>query len=188
MITKSISKFIIAPDQDRKLTSVTESGIYLHNMMGDEEEGRFLNRIAIVKEVPLNNRTPVQAGDRIIVQHNVFRQWIDYGGDLKHSNVLDDGTFFVDPGLVYAYERDGWNSMEPWIYVDPVAFKKDGVIKSKEELRPDKGVVAFKSNYEDVSVGDFVSFRIGNFIPTLIDGKEYYRILHKHILTNEGKI
>ena len=189
MNQKSISKFIITPDQDRKLTSITDSGFHLHNMMGDEEEGRFLNRIGLVKDEPLNNPILAKEGDRVIVQHNVFRQWLDYGGDLKHSNVLNDGTFFVDPGLIYAYERNGeWYSEGPWVFLDPTVNKKETTIQYREEFRPDKGTVVFNQRQDDIEIGDFVSYKIGKYIPTIIDGKEYYKILHKHILINHGKI
>ena len=150
--SKSISKFILKPENDQLINNVTESGLYLHNQMGDEEEGRYLNRVGIVIQVPLNNNTSIKEGDRVIVQHNTFRKWLDYGGDLKHSNVLDDGSYFVDPTLIYAYERDNqWYSTRAWIFIDPSVSKKDGILKSYEEIRPDKGTIAFKQDPISVS-------------------------------------
>lgn len=186
---KSAFNFIVTPKDGKLLNDTTESGIILHTMMG-ADDGRFLNRLADVEVAPTVNPTSAKDGDKLLVSHNTFRKWQDYGGELYHSNMIEEGKYFVKPSGVYAYNRDGeWFSTNGWIFVDPVnhEYKK---LKGKETLRPDKGTITFKIDplYDtgEVEVGDFVTFRAGKFVTTIIDGKTYYRIMAKHILLKHG--
>ena len=185
---RSIRHFIVTPDGGKVLNDTTESGIILHSMMG-AEDGRFLNRLAHTEVEPLVNHTSATAGDTLLVSHNVFRKWQDYGGELEHSNMIGDGQYFLDSNNIYAYKNDEWYSTNKWIIVDPVDHEYKE-LKGVETLRPDKGVIAFKQDPKhdtgQVKQGDFVTFRAGKFVTTIIDGKTYYRIMGKHILLNHG--
>ena len=185
---KSITRFIVTPKDGKLLNDTTESGIILHSMMG-ADDGRFLNRLAHTEVEPLVNPTSATAGDELLVSHNTFRKWQDYGGELEHSNMIGEGKYFVQPNVIYAYNNGEWFSTNKWIIVDPIDHEYKE-IKGVETLRPDKGIVAFKQDPKhdtgEVEQGDFVTFRAGKFVTVYIEGKTYYRIMGKHILLNHG--
>ena len=191
MRTISIHNYIIKPKDGKLLNDTTESGIILHSMMGDGE-GRFLNRVGEVIHKPLKTTISASEKDDLLVSHNTFRKWQDYSGDLKHSNMIGEGNYFVRPESVYAYNKDGqWYSTNDWIFLDPQDYEYKGKFRGQDVLRPDKGTVVFPQdpiwNKDIVTVGDFVTFRAGKYVTTIIDGKTLYRIMGKHILLNNGQ-
>ena len=188
-MTKAIYDYIITPDEGKVLKDRTTSGVVLHTMMGDQD-GRFLNRIGDVIHAPIHNSISAQKGDKILVSHGTFRKWQEVDGTLNHSNMIGEGNYFQSTNEIYAYKQDDiWYSTNNWIFVDPVDHVYSA-IKGVETLRPDKGTIVFeqdpKFNNDQVSTGDFVTFRTGKYVTTIVDGKTYYRIMGKHILLNHG--
>ena len=181
----------MTPDGGREINDRTESGIVLHTMMGDQD-GIFLNRVGNVVTAPLHNPISARKGDKVLVHHNTFRKGIDQEGNMYLGNMVGNGSYFQLPNRIYGYKnKDQWYSTNNWVLIDPINHEYSE-LKGVETLRPDKGSIAFPMdplfNTLDAEVGDFITFRTGKFVTTVLDGKTYYRIMAKHILLNHGKI
>ena len=55
------------------------------------ENHRFVSKEAVVVSVPAAYSSPIKVGDKIIVDHNLFRRWYDQKGRERNSS-----TYFKD--------------------------------------------------------------------------------------------
>ena len=185
----SIFKFIAEPENGEVYKNTIDIDgkdfvLNTHLGLGNKD---LLQCQGVVLHSPLKNPLSVKDGDRIVVQHNIFRVWTDIEGDIQHGNVVNDGEYMIDPSLVYAYNRGKeWYSTGGWIYLTPEKFKMEGIIESRETVRPDRGTVAFKQDAkfadDTLKVGTKVSFVSGRRVTSTIDGKSYLRVRSRDIL------
>lgn len=190
MVKRAINDYIVTPEGNKEYNNTTASGLILNNIV-NHEDSKYINRVGVVDITPFHTYLSVKKGDRIVVQHNSFRQSTDEEGAVRKGKMISDDQFFIRPDHVYAYHSDVWRSTWKWVFVKPITLKKEGTLESREELRPDKGVVAFEQDplfpKEGIEVGDQVTFVTGRKVTTVIDGETYYRINYKDILINDGK-
>lgn len=190
MAQKSIHNYIVTPENDKEYNNTTESGLILNSSI-NSEDAQYINRIGVVNTIPFHKYSSVKVGDRIVVQHNSFRNTTDMDGILKRGKLLGDGQYFIRPDHVYAYHSNVWRATSKWVFVIPINHKHDGVLESQEERRPDQGIVAFEQDplypKEGISVGDHITFVTGRKVTTVIDGETYYRINYKDILLCKPK-
>ena len=65
-----------------------------------------VNRLGLVKQVPIVGNHKVKVGDQVIVHHNVFRRFHDVRGNEKNSkSYIDDKNYLCNVDQVYAYKR-----------------------------------------------------------------------------------
>ena len=76
---KSLHNFIIKPNGERynNIKKIGDKELILNTEIFHHQ---YVNREAIVLEVPVVNNTPIKKGDIIIVHHNVFRRWHNMHG------------------------------------------------------------------------------------------------------------
>ena len=82
---QSLYSFIIEPKESRYTNEVDVGGkkLIINTTMDDH---KFVNRVGIVKSVPLIGDTDIQVNDEVIVHHNVFRRFYDVRGIEKNSS------------------------------------------------------------------------------------------------------
>ena len=91
---RSIQNYIISTqNRYNNKININKKELILNTEI-NERDHIFVNRIATVKSIPLDIKSPIQIGDEIIVHHNVFRKWIDVRGEEQNSrNFLSEDTY-----------------------------------------------------------------------------------------------
>ena len=88
---KSVLNFIVKPLNDNRYNNKKKIGDKELILNTDNFSHKFVNRHAIVVEVPSVGDTNIQKGDLVIVHHNVFRRWNDVRGVEKDSKSYISG-------------------------------------------------------------------------------------------------
>ena len=73
-----------------------------------EEDYKYSNRYAIVKELPLNYKGDIRISDILLVHHNVFKYYNDMRGRQQSGkSYFKDDLFFIDNDQFYMYKQNG---------------------------------------------------------------------------------
>ena len=163
---KSPYKFIVSPVGGQYVNNKTVDGIELV-VNTSIEEASDVNRLGIVKSVPIGYKGDVRVGDQIITQHNVFRVHFDDNGIPRQSdNHIKDDFFGITGDLIYLIIRDGERiAPDDVMFVEPITHYDEwhgyqkmqniGIAKYVNEDMKKQGIspgykIAFKSysNYE----------------------------------------
>lgn len=186
---KSLYNYIIYTDSRYDNKKNIDGKELILNSELSERDYKFVNRIGTVKSVPINYKTKIKPGDKVIVHHNVFRRWIDVKGKEKNSSsYIDENIYSVSPDQVYAYKNNGeWKCPDRYCFVKPLAQDfKWSVLKEKELV----GELVYSNKLLsslNVSVGDIVGFTPGSEYEFNIENQKLYRILLNDITINYGR-
>ena len=82
---QSLFEYIISTDNRYNNTINVDGKELVVNTEITERDYMFVNRIGKIIQVPVYNNSILKKGDEVIVHHNVFRRWIDQGGNEKNS-------------------------------------------------------------------------------------------------------
>ena len=84
---QSLYSFIIQPKNGRYTNEVGvgDKKLIINTTMDDH---KFVNRVGIVKSIPLIGDTNISVGDEVIVHHNVFRRFYDIRGVEKTVHLI----------------------------------------------------------------------------------------------------
>ena len=175
---KSLYRTIVVPEGTR-YNNETDSLIL--NTSISQKDYSYVNRVGIVVEPPLYDTT-LEKGDRVLVHHNVFRQYWGFSTHLRtSSNDLNDGTFGVQPDQIFAYDKgDGWNAIDDWVFVEPIENVQEGLMLNLDEYIPHTGKVALTGSNE-LTEGDTVTFKPGCEYVFRFDGLKVYKMSLKNI-------
>tara|TARA_B110000263_G_scaffold247280_2_gene259853 strand:- start:2138 stop:2725 length:588 start_codon:yes stop_codon:yes gene_type:complete len=185
---KSIQNYIISTkNRYNNKINIDEKELILNTEI-NERDHVFVNRIGTVTSIPLDIKSPIQEGDKVIVHHNVFRKWIDIRGDEQNStNFLSEDTYFVTPDQVFAYKNNNqWKATDGYCFVKPLYKEDKWALKIDENL---KGELIYSDSNLDalnVSCGDIVGFTPDSEYEFTIENTKLYRILSNHITINYG--
>ena len=104
---KSLYKYIISTnDRYNNKTSVDGKELILNTEI-TERDYEFVNRIGTVISTPINIKTPIKKGDKVIIHHNVFRRWYDVRGNERNSgNYIDEDKYSVSPDQLFASNQN----------------------------------------------------------------------------------
>ena len=186
---KSLYNYIIYTDSRYDNKKYIDGKELIINSELSERDYKFVNRIGTVKSVPINYKTKIKPGDKVIVHHNVFRRWIDIRGKEKNSSsYIDENIYSVSPQQVYAYKNNGkWKCPDRYCFVKPLPQDfKWSVLKEKELV----GELVYSNKLLsslNVSVGDIVGFTPGSEYEFNIEDQKLYRILLNDITINYGR-
>jgi hypothetical protein len=148
------------------------------------EHAKDVNKLAIVKSIPLNYNGNVKVGDTIVVHHNVFRDYFDTKAHIRTSNWhIKDDLFHVEPELAYMIIRgeekiciDDFCFIKPITYEDLVLGKKEvqhqGIVKHSNKNLTEQGIIE----------GDLIGFHNNCEVPFVIDGELLYRMKTERIM------
>jgi len=174
---KSVYNFVVAPKGDRynNTKKVGDSELILNTEIFNHQ---YVNREAIVISTPIVGDTNIEAGDTVIVHHNVFRRWHNVKGIEKNSRAyFDESTYFINYDQIFLYKRDGnWTAPRGYCFVKPLKAIDQFNIESEKPLQ---GIVKYSDG--TVEVNDLVGFRPSSQYEFIVDGERLYRVLSNFI-------
>lgn len=173
--------FLVKPDGDRYNNSVKvgDKSLILNTEISNHQ---YINREAVVIEVPKLNTTDIRNGDKLLVHHNVFRRWHNMKGIEKNSrSFLSEDRYLITTDQIFLRKRLGsceWEAMDGYCFIQPL---KSTEYLDMEVERPLVGVV----KYTDGSFikGELVGFSPGDEFEFTIEGKRMYRVMTRSINT-----
>ena len=174
---KSVHNFVVTPKGERynNQKKVGDSELILNTEIFNHQ---FINRIAIVKSIPIVGDTDILPGDEVIVHHNVFRRWHDVKGKEKNSrSFFNEDTYFITLDQIFLYKRNNeWIAPKGYCFVMPLKAIDQFNIESEKPLQ---GIVKYSDG--TVEVNELVGFRPSSEYEFIVDGQRLYRVLSNFI-------
>jgi co-chaperonin GroES (HSP10) len=148
------------------------------------EEASNVNRIGVVQSLPNNYKGVIRKGDQVVIQHNVFRIYLDGNGTPRQSdNHIKDDLFSVTQDLIYLIIRNGEK------------LASDDYIFAKEIIEEDKwlgkvvvenvGIATYINptiKNQGIKVGDKIAFQKNSNYKFDIFGETLYLMRNKRVL------
>ena len=174
---KSVYNFVVTPKGERynNKKKVGDSELILNTEIYNHQ---YVNRIAIVKSIPLIGDTDIQPKDEVIVHHNVFRRWHNVKGIEKNSrSYFNESTYFINHDQIFLYKRNKkWIAPKGYCFVKPLKAIDQFNIESEKPLQ---GIVKYSDG--TVEVNELVGFRPSSEYEFIVDGERLYRVLSNFI-------
>jgi hypothetical protein len=151
-----------------------------------EEDHKFSNRYAEVVETPLGYEGSIEAGDILLVHHNVFKFYNDMKGRQKSGkSFFKEDLFFIEMDQFFMYKKgDNWHAHDRYCFVKPITAIDSYIVKNISE-EPLVGVMKYPNEYllsKGVNSGDKVCFMPDSEYEFTVDGEKLYR-MHDHQIT-----
>ena len=174
---KSVYNFVVTPIGKRynNTKKVGDSELILNTEIYNHQ---YVNRKASVISTPIIGDTDIQAGDDVIVHHNVFRRWHNVKGIEKNSkSYFNESTYFISQDQIFLYKRYWeWKTPKGYCWVKPLKATDQFNIKQEKPLQ---GVVKYSDG--TVNVNDIVGFTPNSEYEFVINGERLYRVFSKFI-------
>jgi hypothetical protein len=163
--------FIVTP-KEKRYKEGKQIGDVFFKTTSSIEDAKDVSKEAIVVAVPLNYNGEIEAGDEVIIHHNIFRSYYNQKGKLTYSRAfLYDDYFQAIPEEVFLYKKEGkWKANDDFCFIEPV--KGDAGKTLAQELEH-TGIV-FVSN--EHPKGMKIGFTKESEYEVWVDGKMYYRM------------
>lgn len=176
---KSIFNFVVEPIGGRynNTKKVDGQSLVLNTQIFTHQS---VNRLGLVKQVPIIGNHKVKVGDQVIVHHNVFRRFHDVRGKEKNSkSYIDDKNYLCNVDQVYAYKRKNkWQPTDGYAFVKPI---ESNYIYSTQKEQPLKGVLKIIQDNKHLKEGDLVGFTPNSEYEFVIDEERLYRVRSKNL-------
>ena len=172
---KSVHNFVVTPKGSRynNTKKVGDSELILNTEIFNHQ---YVNREATVISTPIAGHTDIQAGDTVILHHNVFRRWHNQHGVEKNSrSYFNETTYFVNHDQIFLYKKDKyWIAPKGYCFVKPLKATNKFNIETEKPLQ---GVVKYSDG--TVNVNELVGFTPNSEYEFIVDGERLYRVLSK---------
>ena len=174
---KSVYNFVVTPKGERynNKKKVGDSELILNTEIFNHQ---YVNRIAIIKSIPIIGDTDIQPGDEVIVHHNVFRRWHNVKGIEKNSrSFFNEDTYLINQDQIFLYKRnDTWNAPKGYCFVKPLKAVDQFNIESEKPLQ---GIIKYSDG--TVKVNELIGFRPKSEYEFIVDNERLYRVLSNFI-------
>ena len=181
---QSLYNFIIEPENSRYNNEVDINGkkLIVNTTMDDH---KFVNRVGIVKSIPLVGKTNIKVGDKVIVHHNVFRRFYDIKGREKNSSsYFKEDMYFCYFDQIFLYmQNNEWKAPKNYCFVKPIVNNKKDIITAQKE-RKHIGVLKYGNKSLEalgINEGDLIGFNLNSEYEFVIDNNRLYRMQSKDI-------
>jgi len=174
---RSLYSFIIEPKENRYENKKDIDGVEL--ILNTEiQDHKFVSRVGVVLETPINGKTGIKKGDEVIVHHNVFRRFNDVRGEeVNGKSFFEEDKYFVYPDQVFMYNRNGqWKSLDGFCFVKPIKNRKLFSMEPEEQLI---GILKHVDNSllkNGIKEGDLIGFTPDSEYEFIIDNERLYRV------------
>ena len=151
---KSVYNFVVTPIGKRynNTKKVDGSELILNTEVYNHQ---YVNRKASVISTPIIGDTDIQAGDDVIVHHNVFRRWHDVKGIERNSkSYFNENTYFINNDQIFLYKRNNnWIAPKGYCFVKPLkAVDKFNI----DQEQPLMGIIEYAD--KGFNKGELVGF------------------------------
>jgi len=174
---KSVHNFVVAPKGERynNKKTVGDSELILNTEVFNHQ---YVNREATIISTPIAGHTDIQAGDTVIIHHNVFRRWHNVKGIEKNSrSYFNESTYFITQDQIFLYKRNNeWIAPKGYCFVKPLKTQDQFNIDTEKPL---VGIVKYSDG--TVEVNDLIGFRPSSEYEFIVDGERLYRVLSNFI-------
>ena len=173
---KSIFDFVVEPVGNRYNNTKNIDGVdlILNTQIFTHQN---VNRLAIVKSLPITGDTNISIGDQVIVHHNVFRRYHDVRGVEKNGkSYIDDDNYLCSFDQIFLYKnKNEWKAPKGYSFVKPI--ESNNIFNLNKEL-PSVGVVKYLDEHFDSQIqqGDLVGFTPGSEYEFIVDDERLYRV------------
>jgi hypothetical protein len=173
---KSIFDFVVEPVGNRYNNTKNIDGVdlILNTQIFTHQN---VNRLAIVKSLPITGDTNISIGDQVIVHHNVFRRYHDVRGVEKNGkSYIDDDNYLCSFDQIFLYKnKNEWKAPKGYSFVKPI--ESNNIFNLNKEL-PSIGVVKYLDEHFDSQIqqGDLVGFTPGSEYEFIVDDERLYRV------------
>ena len=173
---KSIFDFVVEPVGNRYNNTKNIDGVdlILNTQIFTHQN---VNRLAIVKSLPITGDTNISIGDQVIVHHNVFRRYHDVRGVEKNGkSYIDDDNYLCSFDQIFLYKnKNEWKAPRGYSFVKPI--ESNNIFNLNKEL-PSIGVVKYLDEDFDSQIqqGDLVGFTPGSEYEFIVDDERLYRV------------
>ena len=166
----SLYQFIITPVGERYKNKINigNKELIINSTISNH---KFINREARVISTPLNYKTNIKKGDKIIVHHNLFRRYYNMQGkSVNSSKYFTKNLYFAYPSQIYLYYKNNkWNTHENYCFVKPVI--------ENQEIVKNTGILKYGNNslkILNINPGDLVGFKPLREFEFIIDDELLY--------------
>lgn len=184
---KSPYNFIISPYGDKySNTKIINGDEFIVNT--SLEIAKYVNRLGVVKSLPINYDGDICVGDIVVVHHNIFRIYFDMQGRQTNSpEYFRDGIFIVSPERIYMYKKNEgeWNAHLNFCFVKPIDTIQDKILYDTDKEEKHTGYLVYpnKKLIEDgFSKGDLIAFKKDSEYAFEIDEEKIYRMYDRDVL------
>jgi len=181
---QSLYNFIIEPENNRYNNEVNIDGkkLIINTTMDDY---KFVNRVGIVKSIPLVGNTNIKVGDKVIVHHNVFRRFYDIKGREKNSSsYFKEDMYFCYFDQIFLYmQNNKWKAPRNYCFLKPILNNKKNIITAEKE-RKHIGILKYGNKSLEalgINEGDLIGFNLNSEYEFVIDNNRLYRMQSKDI-------
>ena len=185
----SIYNFIISTDQRYNNSVDVEGKELIVNTEVTERDAEFVNRVGTVIGTPLAIESPINIGDDVIVNHNVFRRWYDMQGNERNgAGYIDEDKYVVGMDQVYAYRRPNgkWIATPGYCFVEPIENPEELIWDIDMEL-PRVGYIRYGSEQLKLDTGSLIGFTKDSEYEFRVGKERLYRILLNDIIWTSKK-
>lgn len=169
---RSPNSFVVTP-KHKKYKKGLKFGDVEFDTVTSIENAKDVSKEAIVVAVPLNYDGEIEVGDELIIHHNIFRDYYDQKGKMKHSRAyLYDDFYTAIPEEVFLYKKDGkWKPNLDFCFVEPI--EEDEISILEGGFLPHTGRIYLSNKHK---VKSPIGFTPDSEYEVWIDGKLYYRM------------
>lgn len=177
-------RFIISPLNGEKFNNIKDLNGKKLIVNTSIENAKDVNRIGIVHSLPLDYKGNILVGDKIIVQHNVFRDYFDSSGKTRFSDWhIKDDLYWVQPELVYLIIRGEEKiSVDDFCFIEPIFSEEKWI--GKVELQH-QGIVKYGNDglrKLGIFEGDHIGFHNNCEVEFVIDDTRMFKMKTHRIL------
>jgi hypothetical protein len=177
---KSLHDFIVEPFGGR-YTNKKKVGDKTLILNSEIAHHQYVNRIGVVKSLPLIGETSIKIGDQVVVHHNIFRRWHNIRGEEKNSKgYIDDKNYLCTFDQIFAYKRNNkWKPVEGYSFVKPIESNDIFSLDKEQQL---VGVLVYSDETNsELKEGDLIGFTPSSEYEFIIDGERLYRVRSKNL-------
>jgi hypothetical protein len=169
---QSPDSFIVTPKK-KKYKSGKKFGNVEFETVTSIENAKDVSKEAIIVALPLNYHGEIEVGDEVIVHHNIFRDYYNQRGIMKHSRAyLYDDLYTAIPEELFLYKKDGkWKANLNFCFVEPI--EEDSISILEGGTLPHTGTIWLSNTHK---VNEPIGFTPESEYEVWIDDKLYYRM------------
>ncbi len=177
-------RFIVSPLNGEKFITEKKVGDKSLIINTSIEHAKDVNRIGVVVSLPLNYEGNIEVGDKVVLQHNVFRTYFDGQGLTRESdNYITDNLYQVILECIFLIFRGNEIiSVDNFVFVEPIIEEKKWI--GKEEQKH-VGIIKYSNSIlesQGVSQGDKIAFKTDSEYEFVINEQRLYRMRTRNIL------